>query len=202
MNILEYLKNKPVVILLVGVPLSGKSTFRKKYLNDYNVISMDEMLVEETNSSSLNEAWNKSKDKRIKVNIKRKGLNKILSKILDKPEFEYKYEKGVFHEVHKKLRNRLLEIGKTEESVVIDMTNIRPKTRWNHISKFKNHIKVAIEFDPITFEEYLRRNNKRDKVEDNFIPLHKFMEFLDDYKSVSTDEGFDIIINSKSKLFD
>src|SRR5690606_6848345 len=43
----QYMRNKNNIFLLIGCPASGKSYFRKKYLNDYEYISCDEIREKE-----------------------------------------------------------------------------------------------------------------------------------------------------------
>jgi predicted kinase len=56
---LENLENlkEPFVIILCGPPLSGKTTFIKKYFPDKEVISRDEILMEVYGSRNYSEAF-------------------------------------------------------------------------------------------------------------------------------------------------
>ena len=75
-------------------------------------------------------------------------------------------------EVDKLLLKRLLDLSKTNENVVIDMTNLSPKRRKGHISKFPKHYKIACILDIPKIEVLYERNEKRYEEENKFIPKH------------------------------
>ena len=63
---LENLKLKePFVIILVGAPLSGKTTFIREKFTDVNTISRDEILMEVYGSRNYSEAFQKVNQKRV-----------------------------------------------------------------------------------------------------------------------------------------
>lgn len=60
-NLVKYLENnKPFVLILVGPPLSGKSTYIKKLRNflDFKVVSRDDIIMELSDSDDYNVAFN------------------------------------------------------------------------------------------------------------------------------------------------
>lgn len=55
------MSTKSVFIVLAGIPYSGKTTFRKKYLADFETISLDEQLFKKASleEKSYSEIWTK-----------------------------------------------------------------------------------------------------------------------------------------------
>ena len=165
-SILE--ENQPYVILLVGLPLSGKSTFYNEYLYNMNnvLISRDEIMLSEFGSRDYDLAYDVLGE----------------SKLIDK-----------------KLKSELLKLSKEKRNVVIDMTNLTIKGRWNHIAKFPKHFKCAVIFDELSDDEYIKRNHIRQKKEDKTITMEVINRMRESYVTVELDEGFDYIINSNDK---
>lgn len=167
----EILESKqPYVVLLIGTPLSGKSTFLIKHFSDekYTLISRDEILMEVAGTRDYNEAWN------------------ILS---DKKDGQ--------KQVDKKLKYRLITLAKAGENVIIDMTNLTIKSRRKHLAKFPKHFKSAIIFEFLSTEEYIIRNEKR-KIEESKGMSPEVMERMkSSYEEVTDEEGFDLVIKVK-----
>jgi len=167
----EKLKNilngdKPYLLMLVGTPLSGKSTFINSLDNtNHTVVSRDEILTEVAQCSDYNKAW------------------KIIADM----------EKGD-DIVDKKLKAVLVELGKNKKNTIIDMTNLKKKGRCKHLAKFPKHIKVAIKFEFLTMDEYTARNTKRNELDNKYIPLEVIQEMISTYEEVEMEEGFDLII--------
>lgn len=176
MYIVERLKKildekQPYVVLLVGTPLTGKSTLLEKYFSNekYNLISRDEILMEIAGTRNYNEAWN------------------ILGKV-----------KGDGQKlVDKKLKKDLLEFSKNKENVIIDMTNLTPKGRKKHLSKFPKHFKAAIVFEFLSEDEYIARNSKREKEEGKAIGLKIIERMKQSYVEITDDEDFDLVVQVK-----
>ncbi len=155
------LKN-PFVILLVGPPLSGKTTWVNNNFPDTNVISRDEIVMEVFGSRNYTEAFR---------NVNQKDVDKLL-------------------------RQRILEVSQSGQSVIIDMTNISPKRRRSNLSTFgKNYNKVAVVFPILSDSEYLARNNKRIINENKSISLSIIKDMISNFVTPSFDEGFDEIIS-------
>jgi predicted kinase len=162
--------NEPWLVLLVGTPLAGKSTLLKEHFGDvdYTLMSRDEILMEVAGTRDYNKAWN------------------ILSAKKDgqKP-------------VDKKLKYRLLELAKAKENVVIDMTNLTKKGRNRHLAKFPKHFKAAVVFEFLSDEEYMERNEKRDREEGKALTMATVHRMKASYQEITDDEDFDLVVKVK-----
>ncbi len=157
---LETLK-EPFVIILVGPPMSGKSTWVKANFPDTEVISRDEILMEVYGSRNYSEAFK---------NVDQKKVDKTL-------------------------RDRMTEYGKEGRNVLVDMTNLSPKTRKANLAYFdKDYYKAAVAFPILSMEEYKRRNDYRNETENKYIPDNVLRSMISNYVVPTLDEGFDEII--------
>ena len=72
--------NDPYVLLLVGLPLSGKSTWIKRNYPDTKVISRDDLVLEVYGSDNYSEAFKnvdqKEVDRLLDLRLKDANLNK------------------------------------------------------------------------------------------------------------------------------
>ena len=96
-------------------------------------------------------------------------------------------------EVDKELTKKLMMVGSSLKSCIIDMTNMTRKRRMHNLSYFKNHKKIAIVFPILKMDEYIRRNDKRTKEEKKTIPIHVIENMISSYQTISKEEGFDKI---------
>jgi len=160
--ILRLKNTKGNLLIMVGPPLSGKSTLISKILEeaDCNIISRDGIVEEFGNGLSYTEAFNS-------VNQK---------------------------EVSKELNKRIKDQSLTENNVIIDMTNLSPKRRKSHLKSFPNHTKIAVVVGPPSFEELLKRNEKRNREEGKYIPVSVIRSMFDSYKFPTKEEGFNHIV--------
>lgn len=159
---------EPFVLVLIGVPLSGKSTFCEKFIEqitDADIISRDTILMEMADTDNYNDAYN---------SISPKAINLRLNAILE----EYKKK----------------DSDKSKRNVIIDMMNLSSKRRKVHLTKFPFHYKVAVIFPILSIDEYMKRNSKRKTEENKDISENLLKNLLEDYKSIKPDEGFDKII--------
>jgi predicted kinase len=153
----------PFVMILIGPPLSGKSTFIRENFNDIevNVISRDQIVLDLSETDDYNLAFNT-------VNQK---------------------------EVDKELKSRLLEAGKSDKNVIIDMTNLSSKRRKSNLSYFGDKFyKVAVLFPELEWSEYLRRNQLRSVNENKMIPEGVIKNMIENSQEVRYDEGFNKVI--------
>jgi predicted kinase len=155
------LKN-PFVILLVGPPLSGKTTWINNNFPDTYVISRDEIVMEVFGSRNYNDAFR---------NVNQKDVDKVL-------------------------RQRISDVAKSGNNVIVDMTNISPKRRRSTLSNFsKDYNKVAVVFPTLSDNDYLFRNNQRMIKENKSISLSIIKDMISNYVPPSLEEGFNEIIS-------
>jgi predicted kinase len=155
------LKN-PFVILLVGPPLSGKTTWINNNFPDTYVISRDEIVMEVFGSRNYNDAFR---------NVNQKDVDKVL-------------------------RQRISDVAKSGNNVIVDMTNISPKRRRSTLSNFsKDYNKVAVVFPTLSDDDYLLRNNQRMIKENKSISLSIIKDMISNYVPPSLEEGFNEIIS-------
>tara|TARA_R110000772_G_scaffold2410_1_gene8302 strand:+ start:26567 stop:27082 length:516 start_codon:yes stop_codon:yes gene_type:complete len=153
------------LILMVGVPLSGKSTLIEK-IEEYvdTIVSRDDILIEMGNEKLEGMSYN---DAFKKVNQKN---------------------------VSKELRKRLALATLSEGNVVIDMMNHKSKARRSHLKLFEGFTKYALIVKCPSVEVLLERNENRFKEEGKFIPVNVIDDLVRVYSSPRLDEGFDYIV--------
>ena len=98
MNI-NQLKNKKFLILLIGHPLVGKSTFIKNKLNnlDFNLISRDNIILELSSTNEYNKAWDEVNHKEVDHILNERIDNSIInneSVVIDMTNLTKKRRKG------------------------------------------------------------------------------------------------------------
>jgi len=95
------------------------------------------------------------------------------------------------------LNEQIQENIDKKRSVIINMTNLTKRSRNKHLSKFpsKLYTKIAVVFPRLQLSEYEVRNNVREKEINKSIPMTVINDMLNKWESVTSDEGFDIIIN-------
>ncbi|MCK9476317.1 MAG: ATP-binding protein [Candidatus Muirbacterium halophilum] len=81
------------IIVMVGTPLSGKSTYVKNNYPHYKVISRDDIIMELSNSDNYNDAW-LNVDQKLVDKIYNERLNTLLSNneniVIDKTNMNVK----------------------------------------------------------------------------------------------------------------
>ena len=122
---------QPYIVILIGPPLSGKSSFIRNLKSAVNhefvVISRDEILLDTYGSDHYEEAF--------------KNVNQ--------------------KEVDKKLLALMQNTAKEKKNAIVDMTHMTRKRRIHNLSYFKDYYKLGILFPILDKEEYKRRNLKR-----------------------------------------
>jgi len=165
---LSKLKNlkEPFVLILIGPVLVGKSTFCKKFITDIN----DNVVIISRDECVMDVYGSKDYTEAFK-NVDQKEVDKLL-------------------------HNRLVDANKQKKNVIIDMTNLSSKRRKHNLDYFTNDFyKMGVIFPIITMEELEKRNEKRKKEENKFIPIHIIKNMLDSYQPIREDEGFDKVIS-------
>lgn len=156
----------PYVLILVGPPLSGKTSFYKKFKSEINndviLISRDEIVMEIYGSRNYTEAFN---------NVNQKEVDRALDTMLKKANSE-------------------------KQNVIVDMTHMSSKRRKKNLNYFsENYKKVAVLFPILSDEEYERRNKKRILEEKKDIPMHIIKSMISGYQTIKKDEGFDRVMS-------
>lgn len=166
MNILKF-KNleTPYVIVLVGVPLCGKSTFCKEFIEKVDggvtVISRDQIILDLAGTDDYNLAYQI---------IPEKEANSVL-------------------------RKSLIDSIKTKSKIIIDMTNLTKKRRRILLSYFpKKWNKICIVFNIPNKNEIEFRNSQRKEQEKKLIPIKVIERMIDSYQVPEKEEGFDKVI--------
>ena len=166
-DIVKTTKN-PFVIILIGPPLSGKSTQLELAKNseiEFEVIGADAILMEKyaKNGETYSEAYVKSNSK---------DVNRIL-------------------------KNRLEEASELGKNVIVDMTNLTSKRRITTLNYFGDeYTKIAFQFEILDKSEYIKRNIKRNEEIGKYIPESVIFNMIGSFKSPSKEEGFDKIFYS------
>jgi predicted kinase len=155
--------NSKEIILLVGLPGSGKSTWVKKFIldnPDYIVVSTDDIIENYA-----------------------KSVGKTYSEVFD----EYMSNAEVEYNI--KLATNLRE-GK---SIIVDRTNLYVKSRRKILSKVpKDYRKISIIFNT-HIDEIQKRLAVREKSTGKIIPDYIFSSMTKGYQEPVLSEGFDDI---------
>lgn len=110
--------NAPKLVMLIGLPGSGKSTYRKDKYLDYEIISQDDIILK-----------------------KSKELGTTYSNMFSDDNLR-NYVKNATEIV----RDKLTECSRRQTNVLIDMTNLTCRSRRDKLSHFAKYYKEAIVF--------------------------------------------------------
>ncbi len=137
MNI-NQLKNKKFLILLIGHPLVGKSTFIKNKLNnlDFNLISRDNIILELSSTKKYNSAWDEVNHKEVDRILNERIDNSILnneSVVIDMTNLTKKRRKGFINRF-----NDYYKVGILFDILSSDEIKSRNEKRNNEESKYIN----------------------------------------------------------------
>ncbi len=137
MNI-NQLKNKKFLILLIGHPLVGKSTFIKNKLNnlDFNLISRDNIMLELSSTKEYNKAWDEVNHKEVDRILNKRIDNSILnneSVVIDMTNLTKKRRKGFINRF-----NDYYKVGILFDILSSDEIKSRNEKRNNEESKYIN----------------------------------------------------------------
>jgi predicted kinase len=156
----------PFIIMLIGLPLSGKTTWIKENIlnmkgyENIDIISRDDIIMELSSSDDYNKSYSEVDEK----------------------------------EVNTLLRERLIESNKNRRCAIVDMTNMSKK-RKNTLNYFKkDYTRVAILFPLLDDEKYTIRNDKRKREEKKDIPLTVLKDMLEKYAIINEEDKFDIVV--------
>jgi tRNA uridine 5-carbamoylmethylation protein Kti12 len=165
-----YSDNSPKIIILIGLPGSGKSTFINHYLTKKKALIA-------------------STDNIIELRAKKDGIT-----------YSEAFNKYDFKEIDREMRSRIAVASKKNEDIIIDQTNMSDKSRVNKMNLVpKTYVRYAIVFwaHPEILKDRLE---KRAKDTGKFIPDKVINQMLVNYVPPSASEGYkDIILISYNK---
>jgi len=161
------LKNlkEPFIILLIGPPLSGKSTWIKNNFGDredVKVISRDQLVLDVYGSDNYDEAFSK-------VN-----------------------QKEVDRQLHQQMVDAN-KLGTNVIIDMTNMTSKRRTHNLSFFDK--DYYKLAVIFPILSDEEYEKRNTKRSEEENKNLPMHIIKRMISQYQPISKEEGFNKVIS-------
>jgi hypothetical protein len=157
------------IVLMTGLPCSGKSTYISKYLKDHHVISRDNSLREFY-------MWNRdgvSDD----YNTMFKWVN------------ELDEEDGSFT---KFFNDSINQAQKTHDKVVVDMTMMSLRRRRSFLNRFPKHTRKCVVMLP-TLETLAFRNEGRYIMEGKHIPSEAYFSMTSAFVIPTLSEGFSSI---------
>jgi tRNA uridine 5-carbamoylmethylation protein Kti12 len=155
---------EPYVLILIGPPLSGKSTWINKNFSDkeVTVISRDQLVLDVYGEDDYNAAFK---------NVDQKKVNRLLEQ-------------------------SFVDANDNKENVIVDMTNMTSKRRRTTLNNFDDdYTKIAVIFPILDWDEFIKRNKKRELEENKTIPEHLLKNMISSYQPINKDEGFDKVVS-------
>lgn len=160
----------PVLLMVIGVPGCGKSTFIDRLLNeavigDFVVASTDNLIEAEA-----------------------KKLHKTYSEVFDR----------FIKPCTRQFKVMVAEAMNSNQNLIIDRTQVGRKARQEHLGKASPaYKKFAITFD-VSDEVIFERLDARAKKTGKKIPAFVVKSMKDRYEEPTVDEGFDVILSITS----
>lgn len=199
------------VTFLVGVPCSGKSTYRNSALSNYFCLSRDD--IREELIKEFNSHFSLSRDNIIEEVNKEYylGYQDLFKKPTKNEHTHFLYgnrtEDGqwsIIKHINQLLDSRFnqrieqaIEFLKKNGNVVIDLLNLTKKEREHMKSKFNSISDISFNAVIFEFEKNLdlikKLNTKRGQETGKVIPEHLYTIFLSQYQKPEK-EDFDNII--------
>ena len=97
--------------------------------------------------------------------------------------------------VDAELQRQLEDAASNKKNTIINMTNMTSKRRSHNLSRFgSDFTKVAVIFPILEWDEYRKRNAKRQQEEIKFIPENVIKNMIGSYQPINPSEGFDKVI--------
>lgn len=122
--------------------------------------------------------------------------DQILMDVYGSDNYDEAFKNVNQKEVDSQLSNLLRQSARDKKNVIINMTNMTSKRRIHNLSYFDNdYTKVAIIFPILEWDEYKRRNNKRQEEENKSIPEQVIRNMISSYQPIRNNEGFDKVIS-------
>ena len=163
---MQDLSNQPELILLVGLPGSGKSTYIKNLLansdKQYQVLSTDNYIERE--SSKVGKTYSE-------------GYADFIDAASKNINIEFR------------------QAVNAKQNIIWDQTNLSAKKRKGILSQLKNYKKTAIVFE-VPNDELFARLEKRGQETGKYISKKIIEDMQSRYEKPTYDEGFDQLINN------
>jgi predicted kinase len=150
------------VTIIVGPSSTGKSTLVKECYEDYFVISSDN----------------------------------IVEKVCEKHNINYSefFQLGFNHPLRKgqrKLFDQLIEVSKSHQKIVWDLTNLTKRDRAKAMSHYPKATFRAVEVEFKGWEKAIvKLSNESGLLTGKIVPEHVLLNMFKRYEPVSRDEGF------------
>ena len=154
--------SQPEIIVMIGLPGSGKSTWRDKILAqsdaDYVIVSSDDEIERMAAADGLDYT---------------SGFDKYIGKATQVSKQKFK------------------DAIQSKKNVIWDQTNLTEKKRRGILQQVpREYRKIAVAFE-VTDEELQNRLNKRERETGKSIPAKVVSNMAKSYKPPSKQEGFD-----------
>jgi predicted kinase len=152
------------LIMMCGIPCSGKSTYIRRgvensdMLDEYVILSTDDYIEEYA-----------------------KANNKTYNEVFD----------DVIGEATTKMHKDLELAIQRGKSIIWDQTNVSKKSRKQKLKKIPGEYTKTAVVLPITLEEAIIRNSQR---ANKFIPRSVITRMYNQFEIPTEDEGFDVIM--------
>lgn len=206
----ENVKANKTIYVLVGPPSVGKSTWIKQTFNKIQpfVINRDDIV------EKVAEQYNWTYDDLFQVPIKdveKEGdIHKKYGTVVKSPAYmtwqPLSYDKVI--EANKKVQdifNQRITQGKGEENIVVDMTNMNAGARKGALKAIEGaeteYRKIAVVFNFEGAEDIIKKMAAKRSEEmkaqgkSKTIPPEAFDRMFSNFQQVSSEEGFDEIVN-------
>lgn len=157
--------DQPTIIVMIGLPGSGKSTWRDNLIASSDV---DYVIV--------------SSDDEIERLGKADGMN-----------YTQAFDKYV-GSATKIMKEKFREAVNNDENIIWDQTNLSPKKRRGILQQVPRHYrKIAVAFE-VTDQELEDRLSRREKETGKHIPPKVIKDMAQSYVPPTKQEGFDEVI--------
>jgi len=163
---IEDIKKNPKIYVLIGLPGSGKSTWRNKLLSstdeDFAIVSSDDFI------DSMAEKEGKT-----------------YTEVFDK----------YIGAASKHIKDEFKKAVAQNKSIIYDRTNMSQKSRRGILAQLpKYYEKIAVDFQ-VSDGELKRRLEAREEETGKGIPAHVIKSMSSSYNAPTKAEGFDRVIN-------